>query len=103
MRTTFHHPHGYHAARSEQDVEARLAAVLDRFQDAITSVHVTMEDLNGQKGGVDKSCKLELHGSFETVVVTATHEHILGAVDAAVHKAATAVDRARKRHQEHRG
>ena len=102
MRTMFHHPHGVRGGTNEQEVEARLMSVLGHVSERVTTLHVTMEDANGPKGGPDKTCKLELHGPWDTVVVSATHEHMMGAVDAAAHKAATAVDRVMKKITAHR-
>jgi ribosomal subunit interface protein len=39
-------------------IERRLRSALGRFGTRITAVTVTLEDLNGPRGGVDKQCRI---------------------------------------------
>jgi putative sigma-54 modulation protein len=41
-------------------VERRLAFALDRHLERIARVRVTLIDVNGPKGGVDKSCRIDV-------------------------------------------
>lgn len=46
---------GLHAS-----VERRMELALDRYRDRIARVRVVLDDLNGPKGGEDKSCGIEV-------------------------------------------
>ncbi len=43
-------------------IERRVQRRLGRFEQALGSVRVCMEDVNGPKGGVDKRCLVTLRG-----------------------------------------
>ena len=53
-------------ARDEQElrshIERRVGFALLRFTDALSSVLVRLDDLNGPKGGFDKRCLVHLPG-----------------------------------------
>jgi ribosomal subunit interface protein len=40
----------------------RLHAVVARFEGQVTGIHVTLEDVNGPKGGLDKRCRIRVDG-----------------------------------------
>lgn len=76
-------------------VERRLEYALDRYQERIARVRVAIGDVNGPKGGEDKSCRLEvrLRGGG-TVRVTAVHGDAYSAIGAAAHRAGRSLARA---------
>lgn len=41
-------------------IERRLEFALDRYQDRLARIRVVVGDLNGPKGGEDKSCRIEV-------------------------------------------
>ena len=41
-------------------VERRLGFALGRFGDRVASVTVSLEDLNGPRGGLDQRCRIEV-------------------------------------------
>jgi putative sigma-54 modulation protein len=42
------------------DIEGAFDMALDRFASVIRETHITLRDLNGPKGGIDKLCKVQL-------------------------------------------
>lgn len=79
-------------------VERRVRAVLGSFADGIDQVTVTLEDVNGPRGGVDKRCSVQVHEpGTEPVVVEHGHEHLFGASAHAIRRAGRAVARRRNR------
>jgi putative sigma-54 modulation protein len=78
----------------QEYVERRLLFSLGRFSPRISRVTVQVLDLNGPRGGLDKSCRIEvqMHPSG-TVFVKDTDAHIHAAVDRAVDRLARAVGR----------
>ena len=72
----------------QEYIERRLLFSLGRFSPRITRVTVQVLDLNGPRGGLDKSCRIEvqLHPSGR-VFVKDTDAHLHAAVDRAVDRA----------------
>ena len=67
-------------------VRDRLAAALNQHESHVRSVAVTVRDENGAKGGVDKSCmiNIDLVTQQEPVIVKKLHENLyLAVTDAA--------------------
>jgi ribosomal subunit interface protein len=79
-------------------VERRLGFALDRHEERVAGVRVTLEDVNGPKGGRDKSCQVHvrLRGG-QTVRATAQDADFHAAADIAVHRVARGVNRAVER------
>jgi ribosome hibernation promoting factor len=63
-------------------VRDRLAAALDQHQSHVRSVAVTVRDENGPKGGVDKSCLLQVDLDIqrEPVIIKKLHENMYLAI-----------------------
>lgn len=59
----------------EEHARRRVGFALDRFAERIRNVSIHFEDVNGPKGGVDKRCLVEAHGSFAPVVASANAEN----------------------------
>lgn len=81
-------------------VGRRLAAAFDRLRPGVQAVDVTLIDVNGPRGGVDKHCRLRVHGAASApVVVTSVAAELEAAISAAAERAARVVvrDRARRR------
>jgi ribosome-associated translation inhibitor RaiA len=75
--------------------EQRAELALDRHRDRIARVRVTVADVNGPKGGEDKSCRVEvrLRGGL-TVRATVVDSDAYAAIGIAVHRAGRALARA---------
>jgi ribosome-associated translation inhibitor RaiA len=75
-------------------VRAKLLAKLAKFGHRVTELLVHIKDVNGARGGVDKSCHIEarLVGA-EPVNIEERHEDLRAAIDLAIDRAAQAVHR----------
>ena len=79
-------------------IERRLRFALDRFAGRIRQVHVTLGDLNGPRGGIDKCCKLAISLDRPSTIVVESHaSNVYAAIDCAADKAATHICRRLKR------
>ena len=77
-----------------EHVERRLEFALGRFDRAIQSVSVRVSDLNGPRGGDDKSCQVIVNGQAGwTVVIEERQGAELAAVDLAAERAGRSVAR----------
>lgn len=75
-------------------VERRLQSALGRFHPAITAVTVEVEDDNGPRGGVDKSCRITAFlTGLDSVHVKALAADIYDVVDRAAVRIERAVGR----------
>ena len=75
-------------------LERRIDASLSKFEDYIKSIEVSISDVNGPRGGVDKSCRVLVRlRRRRKVVVTATDESSAKAIQAAIAKAVRSVDK----------
>jgi len=74
----------------EQQVRQKLAAALSRFGHRITQVDVTLEDVNGPRGGIDKQVKLVARVKKQGQVVATVKDR---SVAKAVSWAVTRVER----------
>jgi ribosome-associated translation inhibitor RaiA len=78
--------------------ERRVEFALDRYGERIARVRVTVADVNGPKGGEDKSCRVEVRLRGGRAVRTAAADaDAYAAMGAAVHRAGRAVARALER------
>lgn len=76
-------------------VERRVRFALSRFGQVIRSVHCTLADVNGPKGGVDKVCRVRVQSrSGAAVIIEQADSELERAVDIAVDRAARGVARA---------
>jgi putative sigma-54 modulation protein len=79
-------------------IERRLRFALDRFDGRIRQVHVTLGDLNGPRGGIDKCCKLAISLDRPATIVVESHaSNVCAAIDCVAAKAATYICRRLKR------
>jgi ribosomal subunit interface protein len=74
--------------------DSRLAAALRPFTGGVVRVTARLEDVNADRGGVDKRCAVVAHlRGRETVVADAVHEDLYAAIDHAADRARRAVRR----------
>lgn len=75
--------------------EKRLSLALDRYRERIARARVVLADVNGPRGGEDKTCRIELRlRGAGGVRVTAVDADAYTAIDVAAHRAARALSRA---------
>ncbi len=76
-------------------VERRLGFALGRFADVVERVVVSLADINGPRGGIDKSCRIrvKLMGQQTPVIVEVLELEIRPAVDMAADRIGRAVAR----------
>jgi ribosome-associated translation inhibitor RaiA len=76
-------------------VTRRLSFALARVSPLLRRVDVTLEDVNGPKGGIDKVCRVRARGpGLREIVVEERHSDVMAAVDVAASRAGRAVLRA---------
>jgi len=69
-------------------VRRRLGFALDRFTTQITRVHVRLADINGPKGGRDKSCLVQVYfDQMPPILIESLNEDIYQAVGSAAERA----------------
>lgn len=86
---------GFQATAAMREyIGRRLSFALDRTQDFIRGAVVRLTDVNGPRGGIDKTCRVELSLSGQAPVIvtesSATAEH---AINRAIHRAAQVLSR----------
>lgn len=75
-------------------VERRLAFALDRYRERVGRVTVRFGDVNGPRGGSDKTCRLDLTlRPGGTVRVADVDADLYVAIDRAAHRANRSVAR----------
>jgi putative sigma-54 modulation protein len=94
--------HGHRIEVSETfraHIERRLRFALGRFGTRVTTVTVTLEDLNGPRGGIDKQCRIAVTlASAGHLRVEVMDTEITPAVDQAADRIGRAVAREFERH-----
>ena len=75
-------------AKSLKDVTAdRLRFALRRISQKVQSVHVSLTDVNGPRGGVDKHAQIQLHlDAHGTVIVGVTRSNWRSALESALRR-----------------
>lgn len=68
----------------KDEIERRVGFAVDRFSDRISVIDVHVADVNGPRGGVDKSCQIaaELADGGE-IRISEHHQNLFAAVRAA--------------------
>ena len=81
-------------------IERRLRSALGGFARHVGRVRVYLRDVNGPRGGVDKSCRIEVHLPGRRAVRAAVVDaDAYAAIAAAAHRVAQGVARAVERGQ----
>lgn len=85
---------GYLSSATLASVRRRLLFALSRFDPKIETVELTVSDVNGPKGGIDKECRILLRlrrGS--DIVITDRDTSVAAGVARAVDRAARTLSR----------
>ena len=79
---------------SRATLEQRVRHVFRRMHDKVQQVRVSLNDINGPRGGVDKQCRLtlKLEGQGTLVVAAQAHSSSL-ALDSALRRASQSLVR----------
>ena len=79
-------------------IQRRLSFALKRFATRIRKVHVSVGDLNGPRGGVDKRCRVAIVLiPTRTIVIEERDSNIYVAIDRIGDRAGTCIGRRLKR------
>jgi len=85
----------------EDYVNKRLSFALARAEHVINDIHVTIADINGPKGGLDKQCRILLTSDLvEPVVVSERQSTLRAAIDRGVSRASHSLMRRLKRRRD---
>jgi len=77
-----------------EHVDRRLLFALDRFQEEIERIDVTLADLNGPKGGMDKQCRMVAKLRWDaTLVIEDQDMDFYAVIDRAADRLGHAVQR----------
>jgi putative sigma-54 modulation protein len=75
-------------------IRAKLIAKLAKFARQVTELVVHLKDVNGARGGVDKSCHVEVRlAGRQPVNIEERHVDLRAAIDLAIERAAEGVHR----------
>jgi putative sigma-54 modulation protein len=98
------HVKNFRLHEAERDSAARrIVFALGRFEDRISLVTVSLADLNGPRGGIDKQCRLAVRLAHAgRITVEETQANVLAAVALAADRAGRAVGRELQRWQDAR-
>ncbi len=68
-------------------IEYRLGFAFSRIRDSIHSITITLSDINGPKGGIDKQCKVIIKAkALPAIVITERQSEIKHAIDRAIRR-----------------
>jgi hypothetical protein len=86
------------SATAKADMRRKLGRKLGRHALDIERTSVRIDDVNGPRGGIDKSCRIKIVlSALPSVVVVEQHESLHAAFDGALDRAQRAVREALKR------
>lgn len=89
-----------HDPEVENYILRRCAFAFSRMQHAIERTSVTMTDVNGPKGGIDKQCRIVIKPEAMSPIVVSEQQSTLKlAVDRAIARASRSLARQLKRRQ----
>jgi putative sigma-54 modulation protein len=82
----------------------RLGFALGRFADVVDQIDVYVEDTNGERGGLDKRCRIKvfLAKTGAPIINSVNDKSVSAAIDLACHRIRGTVARAADRMSDHR-
>jgi ribosomal subunit interface protein len=90
------------SAEVREHAASKMQTALDRFTPSIAQVTVGLEDANGPKGGVDKTCRIMVRGKAAwSVIVSDVDADPYTAIDRAGDRVGQAVSRVMERNRSH--
>ena len=80
--------------------QSKASSTFAKFGDVVGSVTVSVQDVNGPKGGVDKECRIQVDlKRLKSIVVSVKEESLSKAIPFALNRAGRAVRRVLDRRQ----
>lgn len=74
----------------------RAEVALERFRGRVHSVVVRLDDLNGPRGGVDKSCRIRISGPKLSIALEHRHDDAKQAISSGLRRVARTLERRRE-------
>ncbi|XPF94572.1 hypothetical protein ACM9HF_00755 [Colwellia sp. RE-S-Sl-9] len=88
---------------SKLRIRQKAIRMFNKICDNIQKITVTVNDINGPKGGKDKICRVVIHaGGIPDIVVTDNQNSVSSAVNIALTRARTTLVKKLKRKQKNR-
>lgn len=85
-----------------EEIERRMMFALDQFDSWVVDAAVYVEDVNGNKGGIDKSCRVLVNlRSGKTIKVEDIDAELMAAVARAADRLSNVVGREIERKRSH--
>ena len=105
MNLEFHSSRIAVSESTQNYTQRRLAFALGRFDDVVQGVIVSLQDINGPRGGIDKLCRIrvKLLGQKAPVIAEVLDTDISPAIDMAADRIGRAVARQIDRRSSRRG
>lgn len=83
-------------------IKEKTKKIFSRVRDNIMSVKLTIDDVNGPKGGVDKKCTVVVYcRGLPNIVVTNNEQSVVKAVNTALNRARNTLIKKLKRSHNH--
>lgn len=80
--------------RMTEHIEATVRDQMSRFADKVSRIEIHLSDVNGDRGGKDKRCMMEVRpNGLDPLVATDQADTIDGAVSGAITKSVAVLDR----------
>lgn len=78
-----------------EHISRRVLSAAKRFARRLSTITVVLEDINGPRGGVDKTCRIEagMSNAGEPLIITERSDDLYGAIDLATGKFKQALGR----------
>jgi putative sigma-54 modulation protein len=85
-----------------EHIERRVQFAMSWAQDKLPRVNLRLDDINGPKGGIDKSCRIQIPiTGGKSVVIEEVQSDLYIAIDRAVERAGRAISRRLERSRTH--
>ncbi len=81
-------------------IQQKIGRVFDKLCHNVNSIKVTLDDINGPRGGKDKHCRVVIHTiGIPDIVITDNQSSVMSAVNISLSRARLALLRKVKRQQ----
>lgn len=88
------------STENQKNIKQKAHRMFEKICDSIQVIKVTVNDINGPKGGKDKHCRVIIHSKgIPDIVVTDNQTSVMSAVNFALARARTTLVRKMKRKQ----
>lgn len=79
-------------------IDRRLSFAFAKTRDKIEYINIILSDINGQRNGIDKQCRVKVKvRGIKAVVITEQKEVLQRAIDGCLSRASQSIDRKLKR------